>query len=154
ALEIIQAKSRDNSRTPMSWDDSKNAGFTTGKPWLQPTQQDHINVADELKNGEIFKYYQHLIKLRKNFPIIAQGSYQPLDLTHPQVFAYVRSLRAQSLIVINNFYGQSTKFQLPVEFQQLSTTALISNYQRQLAHIPHQITLQPYEAIALLITKK
>jgi trehalose-6-phosphate hydrolase len=153
ALTIIQAKSRDNSRTPMHWNSSTNSGFTTGKPWLRPTNQKQINVADELDHGEIFNYYQKLIKLRKAYAIIAQGDYEPLDLTHPQVFGYLRKYQKQILIVLNNYYGQTTKFLLPQKYQELTTQVLINNYHQVISKVPKYVELQPYEAIALLINK-
>ncbi|RMC52091.1 alpha,alpha-phosphotrehalase [Lactobacillus sp. ESL0228] len=151
ALTIIQAKSRDNSRSPMHWDNSHNAGFTTGTPWLKPKNQDKINVTDELNHGEIFSYYQKLIHLRKEYPIIAYGNYQPIDLNHPQIYAYYRTYKGQILIVINNFYGNELLYQLPNSYQNQQAKVLISNYDRKLTQIPNHLTLKPYEAIALLI---
>ena len=65
AFDIVHSKACDNSRVPMHWNSGENAGFSTGTPWLRPTGQDRINVADELDHGEIFAYYQKLIALRK-----------------------------------------------------------------------------------------
>ncbi|WP_416354081.1 alpha,alpha-phosphotrehalase [Agrilactobacillus fermenti] len=152
AFAIIQAKSRDNSRTPMHWDATKNAGFTTGTPWLKPTDQQQINVQKELAEGEIFNYYQKLIHLRKTQPIISEGNYEPLDLTHPQVFAYQRTWQNQHLIVVNNFYGQATTFALPRDFQHLTCQTLISNYARQIQQTENNLSLAPYESLALLFT--
>ncbi len=77
AFKIIQAKSRDNSRTPMQWDASLNAGFSTGTPWLKVGKSyKDINVENEI-DGPIFKFYKELIRLRKEMPIISEGSYQP-----------------------------------------------------------------------------
>ncbi len=77
AFKIIQAKSRDNSRTPMQWDASENAGFSTGTPWLKVGKSyKDINVENEI-DGPIFKFYKELIRLRKEMPIISEGSYQP-----------------------------------------------------------------------------
>lgn len=151
ALAIIQAKSRDNSRTPMHWDSGPNAGFTTGTPWLKPKDQERINVAAELDHGEIFSYYQKLIYLRKQLPIIAKGSYQPVDLDHPQVFVYRRDYNGQTLLVISNFYGQPVTYQLPEAFQGQKAETLITNYEQNITEAPKALNLQPYEAIALLI---
>ena len=77
AFKIIQVKSRDNSRTPMQWDASENAGFSTGTPWLKAGKSyKDINVENEI-DGPIFKFYKELIRLRKEMPIISEGSYQP-----------------------------------------------------------------------------
>lgn len=151
ALAIIQAKSRDNSRTPMHWDSGPNAGFTTGTPWLKPKDQERINVAAELDHGEIFSYYQKLIYLRKQLPIIAKGSYQPVDLDHPQVFVYRRDYNGQTLLVISNFYGHPVTYQLPEAFQGQKAETLITNYEQNITEVPNALNLQPYEAIALLI---
>jgi len=149
ALAIIQAKSRDNSRTPMHWDSGPNAGFTTGTPWLKPKDQERINVAAELDHGEIFSYYQKLIYLRKQLPIIAKGSYQPVDLDHPQVFVYRRDYNGQTLLVISNFYGQPVTYQLPEAFQGQKAETLITNYEQNITEVPNALNLQPYEAMAL-----
>ena len=151
ALAIIQAKSRDNSRTPMHWDNTVNAGFTTGTPWLKPKDQEQINVAAELDHGEIFPYYQKLIYLRKHYPIIAKGSYEPIDLNHPQIFAYCRLYQGQTLLVINNFYGQKVSYSLPASYQGQKAQTLISNYDKNLQEVPKTLALQPYESLALLI---
>ena len=151
ALAIIQAKSRDNSRTPMHWDSGPNAGFTTGTPWLKPKDQERINVAAELDHGEIFSYYQKLIYLRKQLPIIAKGSYQPVDLDHPQVFVYRRDYNGQTLLVISNFYDHPVTYQLPEAFQGQKAETLITNYEQNITEVPNALNLQPYEAIALLI---
>lgn len=154
ALAIIQAKSRDNSRTPMHWDDTANAGFTTGTPWLKPKNQKEINVAAELDHGEIFEYYQKLIQLRKKYPIIAYGNYQPLDLKHPQIFAYCRQYQDEMLLVVNNFYANRISYQLPGCYQGKECEILINNYHQQLDQVPASLDLQPYEAIALLLKQR
>lgn len=154
ALAIIQAKSRDNSRTPMHWDGTANAGFTTGTPWLKPKNQKEINVAAELDHGEIFEYYQKLIQLRKKYPIIAYGNYQPLDLKHPQIFAYGRQYQDETLLVVNNFYGSRISYQLPDRYQGKECKILINNYHQQLDQVPASLDLQPYEAIALLLKQR
>ncbi|KRM31854.1 treC protein [Agrilactobacillus composti DSM 18527 = JCM 14202] len=149
AFAIVQSKARDNSRAPMHWDDSEHAGFTTGTPWLRPTDQGQINVAAELDHGEIFDYYQQLIHLRHTDPIISLGDYAPVQLGDAQVYAYVRLYQGRQLLVLNNFYGTETTFEVPVAYQVAQAKTLISNYNRDLTNLPAQIKLQPYEAIAL-----
>lgn len=151
ALAIIQAKSRDNSRSPMHWDSSANAGFTSGTPWLKPKDQARINVKDELDHGEIFSYYQKLIYLRKNYPIIAYGDYHPLDLNHPQVFAYCREYKGQILLVVNNFYAEPVTYQIPEQYHGEKIQILINNYKQSFTKMPAALQLQPYEAIVFLI---
>ena len=95
----------------MHWNADKYAGFSTVTPWLKPTDQAEINVEKELASGQIFTYYQQLIKLRKEMPLISAGHFQTVFKHHPQVFAYRRYLdnQAKELLVINNFYGQETE---------------------------------------------
>ena len=148
ALTIIQAKSRDNSRTPMQWNQSKYAGFSTQTPWLMPTNQAIVNVENELANGEIFNYYQELIRLRKTHPIISMGDYAPLLLNNTRVFAYQRILKNQRLIVLNNFYGKETIVSLP-EFNGTVST-IINNYPINTA-LTTSVTLAPYQSVAFLV---
>lgn len=148
AFNAVKQKSRDNSRTPMQWTDDKFAGFSTVKPWLLPTNQATINVADELKNGEIFAYYQQLFKLRKTEKLVYQGHIKPLWQDHPQVMGYLRYLDQQQLLVITNFYGQATTVNLPAAFAAAKSQILLSNYQRQ--QLPtNKLTLAPFEALVL-----
>ena len=147
ALTIVKTKARDNSRTPMQWDASAHAGFTTGHPWLRPTNQATINVADELDHGEIFKYYQTLIRLRKTVPIIADGDYATWRLDDEQVFGYWRTLGDQRLLVLNNFYGQATTVDLPAEM--LTARVILSNYDD--VQVESRLVLQPYQSVALLL---
>lgn len=150
AFEIIQTKSRDNSRTPMQWDASKYAGFSTTKPWLASTNQEHVNVANELAHGEIFNYYQKLIALRKNLPIVAEGDYQPLLMEHDAVFGFVRQIGEQKLVVLANFYGESTQVTLPSTLAQPTAKVVLGNYP-DTPSMELALTLRPYEAVAYLI---
>ena len=113
AFAIVHAKSRDNSRTPMQWDSSQNAGFTTGTPWLKPTNQDLVNVHDELEHGRIFNFYQRLITLRKRYAVIARGDYQAFGTDVDWLYAYKRRLNQEGLLVLNNFADHEIKFTIP-----------------------------------------
>lgn len=147
AFLAVKKKSRDNSRTPMQWTDDKYAGFSTQKPWLTSTNQDTINVAAELKHGEIFKFYQKLITLRKNEPLISDGHIKALLREDKHVFAYSRYLDDSELIVLTNFYDEPASLELPSQYLQCPGTVLLSNYQRTLKELPSSITLKPYEAL-------
>lgn len=153
AFEIVVSKSRDNSRVPMHWDDSKYAGFSEAKPWLMPTDQDEINVEKELASGEIFNHYQELIKLRKTEPLIYAGHFKELLADDKQVFAYERYLddSSEKLVVFNNFYGTEVTVDLPAEYQDKECTTLIDNYQNEIQKTAKQITLQPYGSLAIKI---
>ena len=153
AFEIVVSKSRDNSRVPMHWDDSKYAGFSNVKPWLIPTDQDEINVEKELASGEIFNHYQKLINLRKTEPLIYAGHFKELLPDNKQVFAYERYLddSNKKLVVFNNFYGNEVTVDLPAEYQDKDCTTLVNNYHNEIQKTSKQITLQPYESLAIKI---
>ena len=153
AFEIVVSKSRDNSRVPMHWDDSKYAGFSNVKPWLMPTDQDEINVEKELAGGEIFNHYQKLINLRKTEYLIYAGHFKELLPDNKQVFAYERYLddSNKKLVVFNNFYGNEVTVDLPAEYQDKDCTTLVDNYHNEIQKTSKQITLQPYESLAIKI---
>ncbi|MCD5442915.1 alpha,alpha-phosphotrehalase [Lactobacillus delbrueckii subsp. lactis] len=150
AFAIIKAKSRDNSRVPMHWDDSKYAGFSQVKPWLLPTHQDEINVKKELAEGEIFAFYQKLIALRKQEAVISAGGFREILLDDQQVFAYVRELDGEKLVVFNNFYGKEAVISVPSDLQECGQI-LLDNYKRELSCLPGELSLRPYESLAFRI---
>lgn len=147
AFAIVQAKSRDNSRIPMQWNDEENAGFSTGQPWLQvgKTYRD-INVAKE-KSGPIFTFYQELIALRKILPIIAEGSYQSAYQDNPYIYAFERQYDKQRLLVCNNFFAKTVKVPLTKAYQE--GRVLLSNYPEEA--LSDTITLKPYQTLAILV---
>ena len=147
AFAIIQAKSRDNSRTPMQWDASENAGFTTGTPWLKAgkTYKD-INVETE-KAGKIFRFYQDLIQLRKALPLIAEGDYKAAYRDNNKVYAFERQLENQKLLVLNNFFPEEVTIQLPADYQ--TGKVLISNYDG--VELAENLVLQPYQTLAIVL---
>lgn len=149
AFAIIQAKSRDNSRTPMQWDDSANAGFTTGTPWLKAGKSyPEINVENEMQDP-IFTFYQKLIALRKELPIIAEGSYRPVYEDSQQVYAFERQLGDEKLLVLNNFYPDPITIDILPEYQ--NGEVLLSNYEE--AQTAEVVTLRPYESLAIIVNK-
>lgn len=153
AFDIVKTKARDNSRVPMHWNDSQYAGFSTTKPWLMPTDQDHINVKSELVHGEIFNYYQQLIKLRKQEELISDGHIKMFLKDDPQIFAYERYLNGsdEKILVFNNFYGKEHSAVMPKEYQGQKYQVLLSNYDQKDGKFEDEITLKPYEAVALKI---
>ena len=147
AFQIIQAKSRDNSRTPMQWDASENAGFTRGTPWLKAGKSyPQINVENEIK-GPIFAFYQNLIRLRKEMPIISEGSYKPAFEDSKQVYAFERQYEDEKLLVLNNFYATEVEIDLPVVYQ--NGQILISNYKD--VELSEKILLKPYQTLAIYV---
>ncbi|SHH49405.1 alpha,alpha-phosphotrehalase [Tepidibacter thalassicus] len=155
-IKILQAKSRDNSRTPMQWDISENAGFTTGTPWISiGNSYKKINVKCALNDkNSIFYHYQKLIKLRKKFDVISYGEYKPILEEHECIFAYVRNYKKESLLVINNFYPKETIFELPsrLNLDEYKSEILISNYNDSPLNFV-KIKLRPYESIVYYIEK-
>lgn len=147
AFQIIQAKSRDNSRIPMQWDASENAGFSTGTPWLKAGKSyKYINVENEIQ-GPIFTFYQDLIRLRKEMPIISEGNYKPAFEDSKQVYAFERQFEDQKLLVLNNFYAKEVEIDLPAVYQ--NGQILISNYED--AEVSEKILLKPYQTLAIYV---
>lgn len=147
AFEIIRAKSRDNSRTPMQWDASANAGFSSGTPWLKAGKSyPEINVEAE-KQGQIFPFYQDLIRLRKRYPIIAEGDYRAAYKDSDKVYAFERHLGEEKLLVLNNFFAEDVDLELPQAYQ--GGEVLISNYDTQ--PMTDRITLKPYQTLAIIV---
>ena len=146
-LRFICLKGRDNARTPVQWDDSENAGFTTGTPWIKVNpnyKQINAKAALEDKNS-IFYYYQKLIALRKEEPVMVYGHYALLEPDHESLYVYTRSLDEQKLLVICNFTKEPAGYEVPAEFA--GAQILIGNYQRD--KVEGTIELKPYEAIVL-----
>lgn len=145
AFKIIQAKSRDNSRTPMQWDASENAGFSIATPWLKAGKSyPTINVENE-KNGPIFTFYQELIRLRKKLPIISEGDYRAAYHESNKVYAFERLLNGEQLLVLNNFFPEEVEIELLDNYAQ--GHILISNYPD--SKLGKTITLKPYQATAI-----
>lgn len=136
---ILQERSRDNSRTPMQWNSDVNAGFTTGTPWMSVIENyQKINVEHSMQEKDsVLAYYRNLIALRKQYDVIALGSYLPLLEDHPSVLAYKREYQDESLIVLNNFYGSETEVAMDVDGYRL----LLSNYDQT----NEDTILRPYE---------
>ncbi|MGX7107709.1 alpha,alpha-phosphotrehalase [Hutsoniella sourekii] len=153
ALAIIQAKSRDNSRSPMQWSNQAQAGFTTGQPWLAVADNySTINVEQALAEEDgIFAYYQNLIQLRKDYPVISQGSYRSFFLDHPSIMGYIREDENQQLLLLANFYGDPVQVDLS-DFQvDLAWRKLIGN--GPASDLAESMELGPYEAVAFIREK-
>ena len=156
-LEILKHKSRDNSRTPVQWNDSENAGFTTGEPWIPVASNYNEINAEAAVNDEnsIFYHYQKLNHLRKELDIVTYGDYELILENHPDIFAYVRNAEnGEKLLVVNNFYRKSTDFELPksIDLTGLSAEVLISNYEETPTDLS-SFSLRPYESIVFHLKK-
>ncbi|SFA51580.1 oligo-1,6-glucosidase [Parageobacillus thermantarcticus] len=147
-MEKIYYKGRDNARTPMQWDDSENAGFTTGTPWIRvnPNYKE-INVKAALADpNSVFHYYKKLIQLRKQHDIIVYGTYDLILEEDPYIYAYTRTLGNEKLVVITNFSEQTPVFRLPDDIIYKTKELLISNYDVDEAEELKEIRLRPWEA--------
>lgn len=142
-------KSRDNARTPMQWDDSPNAGFTCGTPWIRVNPNyTEVNAAAAMADPDsTFYYFQKLIRLRKAHPVIVHGRYALLEKDDPALFIYTRTLDDAQLLVMCNFKEQTREWTMPAGFA--GAQVLISNTGRT-QQAEQTITLQPYEALVLL----
>ena len=142
-LASLYAKSRDNARTPMQWDDSLNAGFTTGTPWLDvnPNYKE-INAKSQMEDPDsIFSYYKNLIALRKEYPVFVEGDFELVFPENNQLFSYTRTFEGKTLWVLCNFYGNEVSIEIPQELKG-EKKLLISNYQ----DVNSENVLRPYEA--------
>lgn len=141
-LAILASKSRDNSRTPMQWDASPNAGFTEGKPWIGVSHNyAEINAERALAEPDsVFYAYQQLIALRKSEPVLTWGDYQDLLPEHPSLWCYRRQWQGQTLLVAANLSGEPQAWEPPAG--STDGEVLMSNYDT-----PAGMTLRPFEAI-------
>ncbi|MFP4975561.1 alpha-glucosidase [Paenibacillus sp. CN-4] len=146
-MESIYAKGRDNARTPMQWDASKNAGFTSGEPWLKvnPNYKEIHAQASLDHPDSIFHYYRKLIQLRKKNEVIIYGDYELLYPEDPSLFVYTRSLNESKLLVVCNFDKLPAPFTLPQAFA--TRQPILSNYSDNVS----ETELRPYEARMYLI---
>lgn len=149
-MEIIQEKSRDNSRTPMQWNTDENAGFSSGEPWLKvPKNYTELNTENELISKKIRDYYKELIQLRKEYLIIQEGSYEPFELGHQSVFGYIREYEQQKLLVLNHFYADEAIVKIPKALLDMEASYLIGNKKERI--LEETFTMQPYETVAFLL---
>ena len=142
-MESIYAKTRDNARTPMQWDTTEQAGFTTGKPWMKVNPNyTEINAAEQVdRENSIFNYYRKLIQLRKELPVLTDGKFTMLDMDHDQIFAYLRDNGEDKLLVVCNFYGNTVDYAVSEKAEDLEL--LIGNYTEENMQTD---VLRPYEA--------
>lgn len=127
-LRYLSMKSRDNARTPFQWDDSKNAGFSDGIPWIKVNPNYvKINAKEQMgRPDSVFAYYQKLIRLRKEHEIIVYGTYDLLLPNSKEIYAYTRSLGNEKLLVVCNFCADEIAYKIPEEF--IYAECLIQNY--------------------------
>lgn len=155
-IGILKQKSRDNSRTPMQWNEEMNSGFTTSTPWISAAENfKEINVEKALEDKEsVFYHYKKLIDLRKTYDVITEGEYAILDKNDPKIWAYTRTTESEVLLVINNFYGEEITYSVPahVQLDGMKQEVLLSNYKDASKDIA-KLNLRPYESIVYRYTK-
>ena len=146
-MKCLMLRSRDNARTPMQWDDSAQAGFTDGAPWIKVNSNyKEINAAQQLEDpNSIFYYYQKLIRLRKEKDIIVYGGFEPLYRDDEQILAYIRRQDQEKLLTVCNFSDKNAEMEIPEEFK--GAECLITNLDRTV--FEGKIVLKPYEAFVL-----
>ena len=145
-LRFLRYKSRDNARTPMQWDDSPNAGFTEGEPWIMVNPNyGEINAADQIgREDSVFSFYKELVKLRKEKPVIVNGEYRLLDPESEDVFVYERSFHEEHLLVVCSFAEKELLWRLPEEMAGQAAKRVIGDYEGQ--QWGPELMLRPYEA--------
>lgn len=149
-MKYLRYKSRDNARTPFQWDDTEHAGFTAGTPWIMvnPNYRE-INAREQLeREGSVFRYYQQLIRLRKEHEVIVYGSYDLLLPDDMELYVYTRTLETEKLLVICNFYGNTRTFALPDGWTKENFELLIGNY-GDISCAEGMVTVRSYEALVL-----
>lgn len=161
-MRFLRYKSRDNARTPFQWNDKENAGFTSGTPWIMvnPNYKE-INAEEQMsREDSVFRYFQKLIRLRKEHEVIVYGTYDLLLPDSKEIYAYTRSLGEKKLLVVCSFFAEQTEFEMPEEFLQGeilihnyagSGTGGLSSPEGKNAGLCRNMTLKPYEAIAVML---
>lgn len=147
-LHLLHLKSRDNARTPMQWDASENAGFSEAQPWIRVNANyKKINAENALADSDsVFYYYQKLIALRHELPIITDGVYELLDAENEKIYAYLRKGEKESLIVLCNFTDETVEYEVDESVKAERSKLVISNYKDAPEKFASKITMKPYGA--------
>lgn len=147
ALQILAERSRDNGRTPMQWDDSHAAGFTTGTPWIYPPENyRRINAAAQMNDEtSVHAFYKKLVQLRKEMDVISEGKIEFLMKEDEKILAYRRYTDSQEMLVLCNLTGEEAPVTLPADWEK--SNILIANWDS--AAVCTDLNLRPYECLAL-----
>lgn len=149
-MECLKLRGRDNARTPMQWDRTTQAGFTTGIPWIKvnPNYRE-INASEQMaRQDSVFHYYQKLIGLRKKMSVIVYGDFEATDRENEQIFAFQRNLGDEHLLVVCNFSDRNAEMELPESYA--GSECLIANVERE--SYEKKLVLNPYEAFVLYLS--
>lgn len=147
-LEGWKLTARDNSRTPFQWNDQKNAGFTSGKPWLKINPNFGVvnEASQDADPNSILNYFRALIRFRKNNLVLIYGDYTLLNEEHEQVYAYTRSLNNEKLLVLLNFFAQEVEF---TTLQPIDTNAVLINNYPDLKAVQEKVFLKAYQSVII-----
>jgi oligo-1,6-glucosidase len=149
-LRAMGKMSRDQARTPVQWDSSPNAGFTTGTPWLA-VNPDYVSVnaaAEVGRPGSVFEHYRKLIELRHTDPVIIDGQFELLLPDHPAIWTFLRRGRDAELLVAANFSADVTAAALPLDPDWADATVVLSNLPGQdPLQSPPDLKLRPWESV-------
>ena len=149
-LKKLNLLSRDNGRTPMQWDASKNAGFSNETPWL-PVHKNHttVNVLNqENDQNSVLNHFRKMVALRKDNLLLVYGNYEIIQEEHPTIYAYTRTLEDQKMLILLNFSESESSIEL--SNYDLTTKVLINNYS-EFSIDKNTITLKPYQAVVLKV---
>ena len=141
-MRSIYAKGRDNARTPMQWNDEKNAGFTDGTPWIKVNDNyNEINAKAQVNDPDsIFNCYKKLIQFRKEYSVLVDGDFDLLLENDENIFAYQRKNDKQTMVVVCNFFDKT--IEMPLEDEVKDMQILLASY----SGIEDTSVLRPYEA--------
>ncbi|GFO99934.1 glycoside hydrolase family 13 protein [Lactobacillus helveticus] len=148
ALKMVNRKTRDNARTPMQWNNTTNAGFSNGKPWIEinPNYK-QINVEKDLQNkNSIYKFYQKILELKKNNSILIDGKYKLITPEDSAIYGFTRTLGNKQILVVGSFVPYKVKYDLPKELVRKGKQ-LLCNYDKHRNSLPSELFLKPYEGI-------
>ena len=149
-LDKYKMENRDNARTPMQWNNSINGGFTTGKPWFHVNPNyTEINVKQQLNDKfSILSYYKALIQLKKSDLIYTYGKFNMVDAENEQIFAYTRSFKNNTVLIVANLTNEVSELNLPFELDISSVDIKLHNYHLNDINLDH---IKPYEAFVVEI---
>ena len=149
-LDKYKMENRDNARTPMQWNNSINAGFTTGKPWFHVNPNyTEINVKQQLNDKfSILSYYKALIQLKKSDLIYTYGKFNMVDAENEQVFAYTRTFKNNTVLIVANLTNEVSELNLPFELDISSVDIKLHNYHLNDINLDH---IKPYESFVVEI---
>lgn len=154
-MQAIHWQGRDNARTPVQWDNSHNAGFTEGEPWIKVNPNyELINAkSQEMNPRSVLHFYRKMITIRKTYPVLVYGDFRCVNEEDPSIFAYYRQDDEYHMLIVLNFSSADEPFQLEKEIVQSELIRIVSNYRQSNEVENGTIVLQPWEGIMYKIKK-